>query len=65
MLEKLGLGVVTYLVVMVALVIPGFFNENLLLFKSEKRNIAVIKWYFILGSLLAITIAVFVVKGDY
>ncbi|MGC5326274.1 hypothetical protein [Brevibacillus sp. SYSU BS000544] len=65
MLEKLGLGVVTYLIVMVALVIPGFFNENLLIFKSEKRNKAVIKWYFILGSILAITIAVYVVKGDY
>lgn len=61
MLENLGVGVVGYLIVMIAWIIPGFFDLNWNLFKSEKRNKAMLKWYMIIGNIVALGIAICVV----
>lgn len=59
--EKWIAGVVVYAIVMVALVIPGLLDTDWSFFKSERRNLKVMKWYFIIGNALAIGVAIFAV----
>ncbi len=58
-------AVVTYFVVMIAWVIPGFFSLDWNMFKSERRNKAMLKWYIILGNVVAIGAAIWISVSDF
>lgn len=63
--DMIGTAVITYLVVMIAWVIPGFFSLDWNIFKSERRNKAMLKWYLILGNVVAIGLAIYISTSDF
>ncbi|KQL49581.1 hypothetical protein AN963_07565 [Brevibacillus choshinensis] len=63
--EKWMVGIIVYFIVMGALVIPGLLDTDWSIFKSERRNKIVLKWYLFLGNALAIGIAIFAVVSIY
>lgn len=65
MVDKLAVGVIMYLIVMVVLIIPGLLETDWNIFKSGRRNRIVLKWYLILGNAIAISLAIFAASESY